>query len=102
MTNLWSRYNGNKTRANCVIPAVLKTNVRERLKGITTMRKQDGIAPPDPDKISDPTHWRERAEQAFAMADAMGDAEAREAMLKVAEQYERLAQWALDRAASRG
>jgi hypothetical protein len=65
------------------------------------MPNHDGITPPDPDKINDPQHWQERAQQAFAMAEAMGDVEAREAMLKVAEQYERLAQWALDRSASR-
>ena len=64
--------------------------------------RQDGITPPDPDKINDPKHWRERVEQALAMAEAMSDSEAREAMLKVAEQYERLAQWALDRLALRG
>ncbi len=61
------------------------------------MPKQDGITPPDPDKINDPKHWRERAQQAFAMADTMGDPEAKEAMLRVAEQYERLVRWALER-----
>lgn len=61
------------------------------------MPYQDGITPPDPDKIGDPKHWQERAEQAYAMANAMSDREAREAMLKVAEQYERMARWALDR-----
>lgn len=66
------------------------------------MSGQDGITPPDPDKINDPDHWRERAEQAFAMAEAMGDREAREAMLKVAEQYERMVKWALDRLGRRG
>ena len=61
------------------------------------MYNYDGITPPDPAKINDPDHWRERAEQAYAMANAMGDREAREAMLKVAEQYERMMRWALDR-----
>jgi hypothetical protein len=61
------------------------------------MPNHDGITPPDPDKIHDPNHWQERAEQAHAMANAMGDREAREAMLKVAEQYERMVRWALDR-----
>ena len=61
------------------------------------MPGEKGILPPDPNRINDPKHWRERAEQAFAIAGEMGDPEAREAMLKVAEQYERLAKWAEER-----
>ena len=67
------------------------------LREIATVPHQDGITPPDPEKIGDPKHWQERAEQAHAMANAMNDPEAREAMLKVAEQYARMAQSALDR-----
>ena len=63
------------------------------------MLREAGIMPPDPDKIYDPKHWRERAEQARALAGEMGDREARDAMLKVAEQYDRLAQWAEERRA---
>ncbi len=61
------------------------------------MLTESGVVPPDPTKIYDPKHWRDRAEQARAIADEMGDREAREAMLKEAEQYERLAQWAEER-----
>jgi hypothetical protein len=61
------------------------------------MPGEQGILPPDPNRINDPKHWQERAEQAFAIAEKMGDPEARAAMLNVAEQYERLAKWAEER-----
>jgi hypothetical protein len=56
------------------------------------------IAPPEPNHIDDPRHWLDRAEEARAKADLMADPEARDAMLGVATQYERLAHWAQERA----
>ena len=61
--------------------------------------REEGIAPPDPSKINDPRHWRDRADQAHAIAAAMTDPEAKEAMLRVAQEYERLAQHAEERLA---
>ena len=42
--------------------------------------------------INDPEHWRARAEEARTIAEAMRDAQARESMLRVALEYENLAQ----------
>jgi hypothetical protein len=51
----------------------------------------NGISPPDPRRINDPEHWRERAEQARVKAEHMGDPGAIASMLRVAEKYEGLA-----------
>ena len=49
--------------------------------------------------INDPKHWRYRAEEARgAMAESMTDPEAKQSMLNVAADYERLAKRAEDRA----
>lgn len=47
--------------------------------------------------INDPKHWRYRAEEARAMAESMTDPEAKQLMLNVAADYERLAKRAEDR-----
>jgi pyruvate-formate lyase len=48
------------------------------------------IAPPSPKHINDPKHWRDRAEAARAKAELMNDAQARETMYHVAEEYDHL------------
>jgi hypothetical protein len=49
-----------------------------------------------------PEHWRQRAEEARRMAELMSDIPSKEAMLRVAEDYERLAKRAEERAKGRG
>jgi hypothetical protein len=49
------------------------------------------ITPPDPKRLDDPRHWRDKAEEARAKAEDMADAGARETMELVAEEYEELA-----------
>ena len=49
----------------------------------------------------DPEHWRERAEEARYVAEQISDPEAREIMLRIAVDYERLAEHA-QRRATRG
>ena len=49
------------------------------------------ITPPDPKRLDDPKHWRDKAEEARAKAEEMADAEARDTMERVAEEYEELA-----------
>jgi hypothetical protein len=39
----------------------------------------------------DPEHWRERAKEARALADQMADEVSKQMMLRIAEDYERLA-----------
>jgi hypothetical protein len=47
--------------------------------------------------LNDPERWRQRAEQARAIADGIADPEAKRTMLGIAQGYERLAQRAEDR-----
>ena len=42
-------------------------------------------------KVKDPQHWRRRAEEARTLADDLTDPEAKRKMLKIAEDYEKLA-----------
>ena len=51
--------------------------------------------------INDPTHWLDRAKEARALAEQMNDPEAKRTMLKNADDYERLAQRARERATGR-
>jgi hypothetical protein len=44
-----------------------------------------------PTTFGTPAYWQERAEEARALAEDMNDAEARRAMLAVAENYEKIA-----------
>jgi hypothetical protein len=40
--------------------------------------------------IDDPSHWRQRAQEARAEADKLSDAEVKQTMLEIAAAYERL------------
>ena len=54
-----------------------------------------------PDSVLDnPKHWRERAEEARSIAEQLSDPDAKRMMLRIADDYERLAQHAERRAAS--
>jgi hypothetical protein len=48
--------------------------------------------------INDPEHWRKRAEEARTIAELMADLQSKEGMLRTAEDYERLAKRAEERA----
>ncbi len=48
--------------------------------------------------INDPEHWRRRAEEARSIAEQMSDSPSKEAMLRIAKDYERLAERAEQRA----
>ena len=48
--------------------------------------------------INDPTHWRDRAKEARAIADEMKDPDAKQMMLGIARDYVRLAERAKARA----
>jgi hypothetical protein len=49
--------------------------------------------------INDPKHWRHRAAEARATAESLTDPEAKQQMLKVAADYEKLAERAEERSA---
>jgi len=49
--------------------------------------------------INEPDHWRARAEEARNLANQMHDSESKDAMLRIAQDYERLAKRAEHRAA---
>ena len=42
--------------------------------------------------INDPAHWRQRAEEARTIAEQMSDLNSKDAMLRIAKDYERLAE----------
>ena len=48
--------------------------------------------------LDEPKHWLERAEEARSIADQLSDPESRRMMLRIAEDYERLANHARRRA----
>ena len=50
---------------------------------------------------NEPEHWRARAKEAHNLANKMNDAKSKDAMLRIAEDYEHLAQRAKDRARGR-
>jgi hypothetical protein len=52
--------------------------------------------------INDPGHWRRRAEEARTIAEQMNDPHSKEAMLRIAKDYERLAERAEQRAKGSG
>jgi hypothetical protein len=49
--------------------------------------------------IYDPEHWRQRAKEARAIAGSLNDPEAKRSMLKIADEYDLLAQRAEERSA---
>jgi hypothetical protein len=51
--------------------------------------------------INEPDYWRTRAEEARNLASQMNDSESKDAMLRIAQDYERLAKRAEHRAAGR-
>jgi hypothetical protein len=55
----------------------------------------------DQSYLDDPEHWRDRAAQVRALADQVGNHEAKEAILRIAAEYEFLATRAHERAKAR-
>jgi hypothetical protein len=51
---------------------------------------------------NDPAHWFRRAHETRRLAEGIADAEAQRTLLKIAEEYERLAQRAADGKDSNG
>ena len=49
------------------------------------------------DHLNDPKHWRERAKEARVCAEQITDPESKTRMLKIAEDYEKLAKRAEQR-----
>jgi hypothetical protein len=48
--------------------------------------------------INDPKHWRERAEEMRTLAEALVDEQSKQTMFRIAEDYDRLADRAQQRA----
>jgi hypothetical protein len=47
-----------------------------------------------PDNINDPKHWRDRATEMRASAEETKDADTQKIMLRLASDYDQLAEWA--------
>src|SRR6516225_2293521 len=60
-----------------------------------------GMSEDRPHPINDPAHWRQRAQEARALADQIEDPQGRVAMLRIAQEYELLAKRAAARAVGR-
>ena len=58
--------------------------------------------PPPQSVINDPEHWRSRAEEARTIAEQMNDLPSKEAMLRIAKDYDRLAKRTEERAQREG
>jgi hypothetical protein len=56
---------------------------------------------PDQSFINDPEHWRERAKDMRALADQVSDLQTKSVMMRIADDYDRLATRAAARAAGR-
>jgi hypothetical protein len=67
--------------------------------GVQQTRSGSDLMPKHP--IKDPKHWLDRAKEARVPAEQIDDPEAKRTMLKNADDYERLAQRAEERAAGR-
>jgi hypothetical protein len=46
--------------------------------------------------LNDPEHWRVRAEEARILAKEMKDSETKDALLRIGDNYEYLAEWVED------
>ena len=71
---------------------------RQRVNAVRDARSSRMNAQTPASTFNDPEHWRQRAEEARRMVDLMGDIPSKEAMLRIAEDYERLAKRAEERA----
>jgi hypothetical protein len=57
---------------------------------------------PTPSPLANPEHWRKRAKEAREVAEAITDPESKGVMLKIAENYEKLALRAAERVSKKG
>jgi hypothetical protein len=73
----------------------------KRLRELPNMRPRIGVVLAEnirPNSQNDPKHWRNRAEEARAIAVEMRDAHTKATMLTIAQDYEKLAERAEQRA----
>jgi hypothetical protein len=71
---------------------------RQRVNAVRCARSSRMNAQTPASVFNGPEHWRQRAEEARRMADLMSNIPSKEAMLRIAEDYEHLAEWAEERA----
>src|ERR1700732_5097114 len=81
------------------LPAAEASNAdRQRVNAVRCARSSRMNAQTPASVFNGPEHWRQRAEEARRMADLMSNIPSKEAMLRIAEDYEHLAEWAEERA----
>ena len=62
------------------------------------VRNWSGPSVPQAHYINDPAHWRDRAQEMRKMAADITDQNTKQSMLKIAQEYDRLAERAAQRA----
>jgi hypothetical protein len=71
---------------------------RQRVNAVRCARSSRMNVQTPASVFNGPEHWRQRAEEARRMADLMSNIPSKEAMLRIAEDYKHLAEWAEERA----
>ena len=71
---------------------------RQRVNAVRCARSSRMNAQTPASVFNGPEHWQQRAEEARRMADLMSNMPSKEAMLRIAEDYKHLAEWAEERA----
>jgi hypothetical protein len=78
-------------------PANLLTESHCRADFLLCLRSyESGAGMTDKFLLNDPEHWRARAEEARILAKEMKDSEIKDAMLRIGDNYEHLAEWVED------
>ena len=78
-------------------PANLLTESHCRADFLLRLRSyESGAGMTDKFPLNDPEHWRARAEEARILAKEMKDSETNDALLRIGDNYEHLAEWVED------
>jgi hypothetical protein len=72
------------------------SHIAERISCSASEATNHGRGMADKFLLNDPDHWRARAEEARLLAKEMKDSETKDALLRIGDNYEYLAEWVED------